>query len=278
MALSFKVKTLSRSRVIKNIFLSSIFFLSFSLILFSKSDYFFVNKLKSISNSYLHPITSFVVAPVKFANNLQNQFYEFRNLKVENNILKEEIMRLKKWQALAVHNSSENRVLKRLLNATDNSLSLVKTASITSRNDFMYSKMININTGIKDGVVNNMAVVNHRGLIGRTVDTSISNARVLLLTDPNSSIAVMTAIEEFGSVNNNTLALLMEVSTVLPIRPLWFTTAMLLTTPSLIPVLILIILLYIKSFLLVIDAVLTKDKLLSVAFRSLFKTLFSELL
>ena len=101
-------------------------------------------------------------------------------------------MRLKKWQALAVHNSSENRVLKRLLNATDNSLSLVKTASITSRNDFMYSKMININTGIKDGVVNNMAVVNHRGLIGRTVDTSISNARVLLLTDPNSSIAVKT--------------------------------------------------------------------------------------
>ena len=83
MALSFKVKALSRSRVIKNIFLSSIFFLFFSLILFSKSDYFFVNKLKSISNSYLHPITSFVVAPVKFANNLQNQFYEFRNLKVE---------------------------------------------------------------------------------------------------------------------------------------------------------------------------------------------------
>ena len=201
MALSFKVKALSKSRVLKNIFLSSIFFLTFSLILFSKSDYFFVNKIKSISNSYLYPITSFVAAPVKFANNIQNQFYEFRNLKVENNILKEEIMRLKKWQALAVHNSSENRVLKRLLNATDNSLSLVKTASITSRSDFMYSKMININAGIKDGVVNNMAVVNHRGLIGRTVDTSISNARVLLLTDPNSSIAVKT-------VSNQNYALL----------------------------------------------------------------------
>ena len=58
-----------------------------------------------------------------------------------------------------------------------------------------------INTGIKDGVVNNMAVLNHRGLIGRTVDTSISNARVLLLTDPNSSIAVKT-------VSNQNYALL----------------------------------------------------------------------
>ena len=201
MALSFKVKAISRTRFIKNILLSFIFLLSFLLILFSKSDYILINKFKLISNTYLHPITSVVTAPLQVVSNLQTQFYDFKNLKVENNILKEEIMRLKKWQALAVHNSSENRVLKRLLNATDNSLSLVKTASITSRNDFMYSKMININTGIKDGVVNNMAVVNHRGLIGRTVDTSISNARVLLLTDPNSSIAVKT-------VSNQNYALL----------------------------------------------------------------------
>ena len=200
MALSFKVKALSRSRIIKNIFLSSILLLSFILILFSKSDYFVVNKFKSISNTYLHPITSFIVAPVKIANSLKKEFYDFRNLKVENNILKEEIMRLKKWQALAVHNSTENRVLKRLLNATDNSLSLVKTASVISRNDFMFSKMININAGIKDRVINNMAVVNHRGLVGRTVDTSINNSKVLLLTDPNSSISVKTISNENYSI------------------------------------------------------------------------------
>ena len=196
MALSFKVKALTRSRFLKNLFLSFIFLLSFLLILFSKSDYFVVDKFKSISNSYLHPITSFISAPIKIASNLQVQFYEFKNLKIENNILKEEIMRLKKWQALALHNSSENRVFKKLLNATDNSLALVKTASIISRNDFMYSKMVNINAGLKDGLLNEMAVVNHRGLVGRTVDVSISNSRVLLLTDPNSSIAVKTISNE----------------------------------------------------------------------------------
>ena len=37
-----------------------------------------------------------------------------------------------------------------------------------------------------------MAVVNHRGLVGRTVDTSINNSRVLLLTDHNSSISIKT--------------------------------------------------------------------------------------
>ena len=126
MALSFKVKAISRSRFLRNIFLTSIFILSFLLIFFSKSDYFVVNKVKSISNNYLHPITSFLVSPVKVVSQLQTQFYDFRNLQAENNILKEEVMRLKKWQALAIHNNSENKVLKKLLNSTDNNLSLVK--------------------------------------------------------------------------------------------------------------------------------------------------------
>lgn len=196
MALSFKVKAISRSKSLKNLFVSVIFLLSFLLIFFSKSDYFIVNKLKSISNNYLYPITSIVVSPIRIVSNLQTQFYEFINLKLENKILKTEIMRLKKWQALAIHNNSENKVLKKLLNATDNNLSLVKTASLISRNDFMYSKMININAGLKDGVNNDMAVINYRGLVGRTVDTSISNSRVLLLTDPNSSIAIKTISNE----------------------------------------------------------------------------------
>ena len=139
MALSFKVKAISRSRFIKNIFLSSICILSFLLIFFSKSDYFVVNKVKSMSNSYLHPITSFLVLPVKFLSQLQTEIYDFRNLQVENNVLKEEVMRLKKWQALAIHNNSENKFLKKLLNSTDNNLNLVKTASLVSINDFMFS-------------------------------------------------------------------------------------------------------------------------------------------
>tara|TARA_B100000579_G_scaffold434306_1_gene454863 strand:- start:727 stop:1548 length:822 start_codon:yes stop_codon:yes gene_type:complete len=196
MPLSFKVKAISRSKFLKNLSLSLIFLFSFLLIFFSKSDYLVVNKVKTISNIYIQPITSFVVAPVKIFSKLQTQFYEFRTLKSENNILKEEIMRLKKWQALAIHNNSENKVLKKLLNSTDNTLALVKTASLISRNDFMYSKMININAGLKDGVINDMAVVNFRGLVGRTIDSSIGNSRVLLLTDPNSSIAVKTISNE----------------------------------------------------------------------------------
>ena len=41
--------------------------------------------------------------------------------------------------------------------------------------------MIDINAGTKDGLVDQMTVVNHRGLIGRVIDPSLNKSRVLLL-------------------------------------------------------------------------------------------------
>ena len=79
-------------------------------------------------------------------------------------------------------------------------LGAIRKPQLISRNDFMFSKMININAGLKDGIINDMAVVNYRGLLGRTIDTSVSSTRVLLLTDPNSSIAVKTISNENHSL------------------------------------------------------------------------------
>ena len=61
---------------------------------------------------------------------------------------------------------------------------------------FAFDEMININAGLKDGILNEMAVINHRGLLGRTIETSIETSKVMLLTDPNSSIAVKTIFNE----------------------------------------------------------------------------------
>ena len=119
---------------------------------------------------------------------------------MDNMKLKEEILRLKKWQILAIQNSRENKVLKRLLNATDNNLTLIKTASVINRNDFIYSKTININAGTKHKLKNQMSVINHRGLVGRIINPSKNNSKVLLITDQNSSIPVKTISDEILSL------------------------------------------------------------------------------
>jgi len=192
MSPKFKIKSISKSKILTSASTSLIFLFSFVLIFFSKSDYYLVNQLKSISLEIVNPLTKIVSLPVSFTSNTINRIQEFSILKSENLKLKEEILRLKKWQILAVQNSRENKVLKKLLNATINNLSLVKTASLVNRNDILFSKTININAGTKHGLMNQMSVINHRGLVGRIIDPSINNSKVLLLTDQNSSVSVKT--------------------------------------------------------------------------------------
>ena len=192
MAPSFKLKSISKSSILSSASVSIVFIFSFFLIFFSKSDYYLVHQIKSISSEIVNPVTKIVSLPVSITSNAITHFQELSNLKSENLKLKEENLRLKKWQILAVQNSRENKVLKKLLNATNNNLSLIKTASLVNRNDILFSKTININAGTKDGLMNQMSVINHRGLVGRVIDPSFNNSKVLLLTDQNSSVPVKT--------------------------------------------------------------------------------------
>ena len=164
--------------------------LSFLLVFFSKADYYLVNNVKNLTSSVIIPITKFISSPVNALSNFVDEYNQFRSLKFVNKILEEEIVRLKKWQTLAIQNSRENKVLKKLLNATDNNLTLVKTASLVNRNDTIYTKLINLNAGYDDKIKKNMSAINERGLVGKVIDTTSNNSRVILLTDPNLSIAV----------------------------------------------------------------------------------------
>ncbi len=192
MAPKFKVRLFQTSKLLKNFTIVTIVVLSFFLILFSKSDLFLINSIKNISSTFVNPVTVIISSPIKIISNLANQYDQFKSLKFENKILQEEIIRLKKWQTLAIQNSRENRVLKKLLSATDNNLSLIKTASLTNRNDTFFSDLININAGFEDKIKKNMTAINERGLIGKVIHTNHKNSRILLLTDPNMSVSVKT--------------------------------------------------------------------------------------
>ena len=120
MLYKFKIKSITKNKVLRNTSVTLLFIFSFFIIFFSKTDYILVNKIKSISNEYINPLTKVVSLPVTLTSNAINRIEEFKILKSENTKLKEEILRLKKWQILAIQNSRENKVLKKLLNASDN--------------------------------------------------------------------------------------------------------------------------------------------------------------
>jgi len=173
-----------------NIFVSFLFILSFLLILFNKADYFLINKVKSVSIDYLAPFTRIISTPIDLINNTLIRIVNIKNLNNKNLKLKEEIVRLKKWQTLAIKNSRENKVFKRLLNSTSHQVDIIKTASVISQNSISYAKLITINAGLNFGLTKDLAIINEKGLVGKIIFTSEKNSRILMINDPTSSISV----------------------------------------------------------------------------------------
>ena len=195
----FRSKT-SIKKSLSNFLVSFLFILTFFLIFFNKSDYFLINKVKSFGMDYVRPITSIISTPILVVNNIITRVQNIQYLEVENLKLKEEIIRLKKWQILAIKNSRENKVFKRLLNSTSHQVDVIKTASVINQSPDMYSKIITINAGKKNKVDKDLAVINEKGLIGKTTFSSFNNSTVLLINDPLSSVPVKTLSDASYSI------------------------------------------------------------------------------
>ena len=102
MAPRFKVKVVNTSKLLKNITIISVVLLSFFLVLFSKRDYLKLNNIKNIYSTFIAPLTKIVSSPINAISNLVKEYNQFKSLKFENKLLQEEIIRLKKWQTLAI--------------------------------------------------------------------------------------------------------------------------------------------------------------------------------
>ena len=160
--------------------------------LFNKTDYVIVNKIKSFSIDVITPTIGIINFPIKVTANAVKTINEIRFLQHENLKLKEEVIRLKKWQTLAFKNQRENKAYRKLLDSTITKINIIKTASVISQSSKIYAKTILINAGLNHGVSVNMSVINERGLIGKIISSTNNNSKVILINDQNSSVPVKT--------------------------------------------------------------------------------------
>jgi len=195
-----KIKYFTKSKNIGSLSVSILFIITFLLVIFNKTDYLVVNKIKSLGIDIVSPVSKVISSPVIITSNVMQTINDFRLLKNENLRLKEEVLRLKKWQTLALKNISENKAYKKLLNATSNNLNIVKTATIIAQTSNIYSKAVVINAGLNNGVVVDQVVINEKGLVGKIIEVSKNNSKVLLINDQNFSISVKNIANNFQAI------------------------------------------------------------------------------
>lgn len=116
-----------------------------------------------------------------------HQLYE------ENQMLRRQIEEYKRQEQNYADMVAAFERMRRLLRLKDRVSGTVTAANIIGRNPDQWLKMAIIDVGSRDGVSENMVVVEPNGVAGRIIRVSERTSTVLLLTDPQSGVGVITA-------------------------------------------------------------------------------------
>lgn len=197
----------------------SLFFLiiiSILLIFFDKIDKKPFSVFRSIINDTIYHGALIANAPSKAIKNSNNYiqkhinvYSDYVKLEKENNELKNKALKVDFLEL-------ENTQLRKLIEEEPESLSNLLSARVMLDNQSPYLNSFVINIGSNKKLKNGMAVLHGKNFIGRIVDVNFFSSRVLLVSDLNSKIPIITepsanhAILSGHGMNKTTLEYLSE--------------------------------------------------------------------
>ncbi|MGW8161231.1 MAG: rod shape-determining protein MreC, partial [Desulfobulbales bacterium] len=129
-------------------------------------------------------------------SNLTGGFWEkYVNLlkvRKENEQLRQELLQYKTANIAYREAVATNVRLQKLLELKESLPPPTLTAEIIGKDPSLWFRTLTINRGSSDGVQKGMPVVTVEGVVGQVLTSSPNYSKVLLATDPNSAIDVMT--------------------------------------------------------------------------------------
>ena len=169
------------------------FFLSLSsLILFS--NIFASHSLNTFKHTVIDrtiEIADTIGTPLGYIQSQWAYLSVLKDVQKNNEMLAAENARLLEWYQTANRLNSENKALRDLLNMKDEDAMTFKSGQIIADAETQYTHTILVRLGLKDQIETGSGVLNHKGLIGRVIETGENTSRILLLEDINSRIPVL---------------------------------------------------------------------------------------
>jgi len=106
--------------------------------------------------------------------------------------LREQNARLLEWQSAALALAAENSTFRKMLNFVPERGAAFSAARVIGDSGGVFVRSVLINAGAATGIERGDAVVSGEGLVGRVAEAGLQSARVLLITDLNSRIPVVS--------------------------------------------------------------------------------------
>ena len=151
-----------------------------------------VSFIEDAVNSVLSPIQSFSVKASNSIIDFFERVFSSTDLDKENEQLKVQLAQYEIIENELNTLREENERLKGLLNYTEITQNYTYvTARVIGKSQGVWFSEFTVNAGRNDGVMENQAVVNSKGLVGRVSSVSANTCKVTSIIDSTSDVSVM---------------------------------------------------------------------------------------
>jgi len=151
-----------------------------------------LNKIRSFVKDVVYRTAAVVTYPTKIFSGSYNVVEDHFTLYKNYNDLKKENDELKSKYSKAEFLELENSQLRKLINEQMQSESNLVSARVMLDEQSPYLNSFVINIGANKEIKKGMAVLDGKNFIGRIVDVNFFSSRILLVTDLNSKIPVIS--------------------------------------------------------------------------------------
>jgi rod shape-determining protein MreC len=200
---------LSRIRLmVKKFAIVLLFFIAFVMMLFNKTDTVLIDKTSSVAADIFSPMVELLAIPAKVVSGTLNYFYDFKNIRDENEKLRKENRELVIKSSRAASLEVENKLLARLLNYIPPKSADFIVAKVVAEENNAFSRALIIYTAGMKNVEKGQVVLSDSGVVGRIEKVGMIYSKVLLLTDINSKVPVVverTRVRGIISGNNTSI-------------------------------------------------------------------------
>lgn len=185
---------------------------SIALIVVSRTSPQLRSALSTPITDSVAPTLDLLSQPKDAISRLRGWIGTFTNVYAQNAALREANARLMQWQNVATQLEAENAALRELLHYSSDDKLTFTTAKVISDRAGPLSRTVLLNAGAYLGMAEGQPVINGDGLVGRVIETGNHSSRVLLLSDINSRVPVVTTQSRERSIasgdNSDLLTLL----------------------------------------------------------------------
>jgi len=147
---------------------------------------------RTLSSNVIYPFKYAVTGIWNGTTYAAGNFLRIKGVQRENDKLKTEISELQSRITVLNGLERENTLLRQALSFKSRFfVGRLMAAEIVGRSSSSWFEVIEINRGSADNVVQDTAVVNAEGLVGRVFEVTHFTSKVLLLNDPTSAVSVI---------------------------------------------------------------------------------------